>query len=141
MFTILLVEDNCLFRQSFRDFLLDRFPDVIINEAADSIDALQKIDAQLPDLIFMDINLPGVNGLALSKMIKKSHPDLPIIILSAYDLAEYRQAVIGLGAEEYIVKTAMDSRHIEELVRFRLAGKTSAACRSPVTEKNFNRIN
>jgi len=141
MFTILLIEDNRLFRQSFRTFLLGRLPNVYITEAADSIDALQKIDEQQPDLIFMDINLPGVNGLALSKIIKKNHPDLPVIILTAYDLAEYREAVLGLGAEEYIVKTAMDSRHIEALVRSRLDSKTSADSRLPATGNNFNRTN
>jgi YesN/AraC family two-component response regulator len=141
MFTILLVEDNRLFCQSFRACLLSRFPDVIITEAADSIDAMQKIDAQTFDLVFMDIKLPGVNGLYLSKMIKERYPELPIIILSAYDLAEYREAALGLGAEEYIVKTAMNSRHIEELVRYRLTGKTTAACKAPTTEKSFNRIN
>ena len=142
MFTILLIEDNRLFRQSFRDFLQGRFPDIItIIEAADSIEALQKMDEQQPDLIFMDINLPGVNGLALSKMIKKNHPELPVFILTAYDLAEYREAVLGFGADEYIVKTAMNSREIEELVRCRLAGKTSAACSSPAAGKNINRTN
>lgn len=129
MFIILLIEDNRFFRKSFRDFLLGRFPDVIINEAADSIEALHKMDEQQPDLIFMDINLPGVNGLTLSKIIKKNHPDLPIIILTAYDLAEYREAVLGFGADEYIVKTAINCRQIEGLVRFRLGSKTSAACR------------
>ena len=123
MFTILLVEDNRLFRQSFREFIASRFPDTVIHEAADSIEALQNMDEQLPDLIFMDINLPGVNGLALSKMIKENHPDLPVIILTAYDLAEYREAVLGFGADEYLVKTAMNSRQIEELVRSRLGEK------------------
>jgi CheY-like chemotaxis protein len=140
MFTILLVEDNRVFRQSFRNFLVGRFPNVTVTEASDSIEALQDIDQQLPDLIFMDINLPGVNGLALSAMIKKSYPELPIIILSAYDLAEYREAVLGLGAQEFIVKTAMDSRHIEELVRSRLANKPGAVCTPPATDKKHTRM-
>jgi YesN/AraC family two-component response regulator len=104
MFTILLVEDNRLFCKSFRAFLLGRFSDVIIAEAPDSIDAMQKIDAQTFDLVFMDIKLPGVNGLYLSKIIKERYPELPIIILSSYDLAEYREAALGLSAEEYMVK-------------------------------------
>jgi DNA-binding NarL/FixJ family response regulator len=133
MFTILLVEDNRLFRQSFREFIASRFPDTVIQEAADSIEALQNMDEQLPDLIFMDINLPGVNGLALSKMIKENHPDLPVIILTAYDLAEYREAVLGFGADEYLVKTAMNSRQIEELVRSRIGGTSTVAGRSAVS--------
>lgn len=135
MFTILLVEDNRLFRQSFREFIASRFPDTVIQEAADSIEALQNMDEQLPDLIFMDINLPGVNGLALSKMIKENHPELPVIILTAYDLAEYREAVLGFGADAYLVKTAMNSRQIEGLVRSRIGEKCSAAGRAPLEIK------
>jgi CheY-like chemotaxis protein len=68
MYHVMLVEDNLIFRQSFRDFLKSRFPEIIVHEAADSIEALQKVEDQQPDLIFLDINLPGVNGLTLGKM-------------------------------------------------------------------------
>ncbi|MCX5904374.1 MAG: response regulator transcription factor, partial [Proteobacteria bacterium] len=97
MYHVMLVEDNLIFRQSFRDFLKSRFPEIMINETSDSIEALQKVEEQQPDLIFMDINLPGVNGLALGTMIKRICPSLPIIILTSYDLAEYREAALGFG--------------------------------------------
>jgi len=141
MHNVMLVEDNRIFRESFRDFLKSRFPEIMIHEAADSIEALQKMEEQKPDLIFMDINLPGVNGLSLGKMIKKNHPNLPIIILTAYDLTEYREAVLGFGADAYIVKTAMNCAEIEELVKSRLGGKISAVRNSSAADKNVNRAN
>jgi len=140
MYHVMLVEDNLIFRNAFRDFLASRFPEIMINETADSIEALQKVEEQQPDLIFMDINLPGVNGLALGTMIKRICPSLPIIILTSYDLAEYREAALGFGADEYLVKAAMNCLEIEELVKLKLAEKKSAACTAPpATDKKYPR--
>jgi two-component system, response regulator YesN len=135
MYNVMLVEDNQFFRQSFRDFLKNRFPEIMINEASDSIEALQKVNEEQPDLIFMDINLPGVNGLSLGNMIKKSFPSLPIIILTAYDLAEYREAAIGFGADEYLVKAAMNCAEIEELVKSRLGDNISSVRNSAADDE------
>jgi len=64
------VEDNAPFRQTFRESLQTSFPAIAIDEVADGVEALQKVDPFLPDLIFMDIHLPGENGLELTRKIK-----------------------------------------------------------------------
>jgi CheY-like chemotaxis protein len=65
MFRALLVEDSPSFRQVAKNNLQDQFPSMDIIEAADGVEALQKIDSHSPNLIFMDIRLPGENGLEL----------------------------------------------------------------------------
>jgi DNA-binding NarL/FixJ family response regulator len=77
---------------------------MIITEAGDGEEALRTIDTVLPNLIFMDINLPGENGLELTRKIKATHPETPIIILTSYDLPEYRQAAYEYGANSFLVK-------------------------------------
>ena len=77
---------------------------MIITEAGDGEEALRKIDTVLPNLIFMDINLPGENGLELTRKIKATHSETPIIILTSYDLPEYRQAAYEYGANSFLVK-------------------------------------
>ncbi len=88
----LLVDDANRFRQVLREVLQVSFPTIAIDQAANRGEALQKVDAFLPDLIFMDIRLPGENGLELTKRIKTTHPKIVILILTYYDTPEYREA-------------------------------------------------
>ena len=101
---ILLVEDNVTFRRVLKQSLRESFPNMIIAEAGDGEEALGKIDTLLPHLIFMDISLPGENGLELTRKIKATHPETPIIILTSYDLPEYRKLAYENGANSFFVK-------------------------------------
>ena len=88
---VLIVEDSTLFRQLLKETMQDRFPSVEIYEAGNGEEAFQKIEASSPDLIFMDIRLPGENGLELTKKVKARYPNIIVIILTSYDLPEYRE--------------------------------------------------
>ncbi|MBI4774499.1 MAG: response regulator transcription factor [Deltaproteobacteria bacterium] len=112
MFTTLIVEDNLSFRQSLRTMLSERFPEMNVAEAGDAKEALERIEAPLPDLVFMDIRLPGGNGLELTGKIKQNHSRTTVIILTSYDLPEYREAAREYGADFFIVK---DSTSLEEI--------------------------
>jgi len=117
MLRVLIVEDNRIFREAFKKGLLDNFPSMIIEEAANSDDALQKIKGGPPDLIFMDIRLPGINGLQLTQKVKKDFPDIHIAILTDYDLPEYRQAAVQYGADCFYVKNSFKWDELETLVQ------------------------
>jgi DNA-binding NarL/FixJ family response regulator len=116
-FNTLLVEDNAPFRQTLFDILSSQFPSIVIEEAADGEEAFQKIESVLPNLIFMDIKLPGENGLQLTQKIKAKHPEVIIIILTSYDLPEYREAAYQYGANHFIVKGSSTNEEILALVR------------------------
>jgi CheY-like chemotaxis protein len=88
---VLIVDDSTLFRQLFKKTLHDRFSSIEIYEAADGEEALKKVESLRPNLIFMDIGLPGENGLELTKQVKVLHPNIIVIILTGYDLPEYRE--------------------------------------------------
>jgi len=88
---VLIVEDSTLFRQLLKKSLHGRFSSIEIYEAADGEEALQKIEGLRPNLIFMDIGLPGENGLELTKQVKARYPNIIVIILTGYDLPEYRE--------------------------------------------------
>jgi DNA-binding NarL/FixJ family response regulator len=103
-FKTLVVEDSLAFRQTLVDILTTKFPGMILEEACDGKEALQKVADLLPDLIFMDIKLPGENGLQLTQRIKQKYPQIKIIILTSYDLPEYRNASSQYGADHFIVK-------------------------------------
>ena len=77
-FKTMLVEDSPSFRRVLKDSLKNRFPSMGIIEAGDGVEAFQKIDSNLPDLVFMDIHLPGENGLELTRKIKADYPNIII---------------------------------------------------------------
>ena len=125
----LLVEDNETFRQSLKETLHSRFPLMDIIEAGDGVEALQKIKGSLPDLIFMDIKLPGENGLRLTRKIKIEYPDVVIVILTSYDLPEYREAAFQYHADYFITKASL-STEIVEVVESALSGLDKARGKS-----------
>ena len=90
-FKVLIVEDSTLFRQLLKETLHERFPSIEIREAVDGEEALLQVETIRPNLIFMDIRLPGENGLELSRKIRTRYPNIIIIILTGYDLPEYQE--------------------------------------------------
>jgi DNA-binding NarL/FixJ family response regulator len=116
-FRILIVDNDDPFRHILKTTLRVSLPTMAIDEAAGGGEALQKVDILLPDLIFMDIRLPGENGLKLTKKIKATHPDITILILSSYDKPEYREAASQYGADRFLVKTSLNHMELGELVK------------------------
>ncbi len=117
MLRVLIVEDNRIFREAFKNDFCERFPSVAVGEAGNGDEAFQKISTSSPHLIFMDIRLPGDNGLQLTKKIKKNFPSIHIAVLTSYDLPEYREAAIESGADRFLVKSSLKWDEVEALVR------------------------
>lgn len=101
---ILIVEDNAFFLQFLKETLHARFASTDILEAASGEEALQKIKTLPPEAIFMDLRLPGANGLELTRKIKAQYPNIIIVILTNYDLPEYREAAYQSGADHFLSK-------------------------------------
>jgi len=113
----LIVEDNTLFRKTLRESLQVSFPTIAIDEAINGTEALQRVNAFLPDLILMDIRLPGESGLGLTKKIKATYPDATIFILTNYDTLECRTAASRCGADRFIAKDSLNRMRLEELIK------------------------
>jgi len=114
MFQALLVEDNTAFRNSLSDILLSYFPLIGVDEATDGGEALTKVEYLRPDIVFMDIQLPGENGLEVTKKIKLVYDYIVIVILTSYNLPEYRQQAFRNGADCFISKG--DDSCIEDIL-------------------------
>ncbi len=122
----LIIEDNDTFRQTLRDLLSSRFSDMTIEVASDGREILKKINAFRPDLIFMDIKLPGENGLELTKKIKSYCSHVTIIILTSYDFPEYREAARLHGANSFVSKGSTTADEILALVESIFSGPAKA---------------
>jgi DNA-binding NarL/FixJ family response regulator len=104
MSKILIIDPNDPFRRSLKKVLVKRFPFVDVQEAGDGDEGLELVKTFQPDLIFLEIHLPTETGLDLAGRIKAAYPDIIIVILTSYDLPEYKLAVKQLGIEHMVPK-------------------------------------
>ena len=101
---ILIVDDNAGFRRRVREFLIYE-PDIdVIGEAAEGQEAIRKAGELQPDLVLMDVRMPGMTGIAATHQLKDENPELKVIILSRFDVQEYRDAAQASGASGYVIK-------------------------------------
>lgn len=113
---ILIVEDNPAVRGTLNEILCARFPGMCIAEAGGGDEALRIADELVPDLVFMDIRIPGESGLELTRKIKMDYPNTIVVILTSYDYPEYREAAQQCGASHFLCKGEVSGEEIGELV-------------------------
>jgi two-component system response regulator YesN len=116
MLRALIVDENRIFREAFRAELLNHFPFISIQEAINGQEAIEKIRLMPPSIIFMDICLPGLNGLQLTQKIKKGYPKISVAILTGHDLPEYQEAARKSGADTFLIKDRLKWEEVESLV-------------------------
>jgi DNA-binding NarL/FixJ family response regulator len=101
---ILIVDDHPLFRQGIR-WSLETEPDMdVVGEAENGQEAIKLTDRFLPNVVLVDVNLPGLNGLEVTRVIKRHHPHINIVILSVYEDDEQLFQAIKVGASAYSSK-------------------------------------
>src|SRR5258708_798461 len=99
---ILLVEDDTTIRECIRDILLDN--NHLVETAIDGATALELVKKSPPDLVILDLGLPKLTGESVCTEIKKHHPDIPIIILTAKNHTSDVVHGFNLGADDYVSK-------------------------------------
>ena len=102
---VLLVDDEIMIREGFkRLFDWDEYGCEVVGEAADGMEALSRIDALLPDIVIMDINIPILNGLKVIQLARIKHPEIAFVIVSGYDDFSYCREALRLKITDYILK-------------------------------------
>ena len=117
MFKILIVDPNEPFRRALKKVLINRFSFVDILEAVDAIEAVAKVQDFDPNLIFLEIHLPSESGLDLARRIKSARPEIVIVILTSYNLPEYKKAAEESGIEHFVPKDDWTGKDMVDLVR------------------------
>ena len=126
MVTTLIVEDNPSFRVSLKEVLATRFPQMAVDEVGSGEEALERMESLRPDLMFVDIRLPGQNGLELTRQIRKGHAEVVILILTNYDLPEFREAAYQYGVNYFFSKSTSTMEEIVAAVEAVLRQKVEA---------------
>jgi len=101
---LLLVDDHAVVREGLRSLLgsHDRFE--IVGEAADGISALTTAERLLPDVVVMDISLPGLNGAQVARKLKTSQPGIKTLALTVHEEGGYLRSLMDAGASGYVLK-------------------------------------
>ncbi|WP_350351560.1 response regulator transcription factor [Microbacterium sp. A8/3-1] len=103
---VLLVDDQELIRVGFR-MVLEAEPGItVVGEAADGHAAIAQVAALAPDLVLMDIRMPGLDGIAATEAIVRQHPQTRVLVLTTFDLDEYAFGAIRAGASGFLLKDA-----------------------------------
>ncbi len=106
---ILIVDDHALLREGIRALLGVHDEIEIVGEASDGNEAIQKALEFTPDVILMDLVMPGMDGLEATRRIRKSIPAAKVLVLTQYETRQYILAAIKAGAAGYVPKKALSS--------------------------------
>jgi DNA-binding NarL/FixJ family response regulator len=102
LFRLLIVDDQPRTRQSLSALLVIDFPQIELSEAPDGNEALRQVEAIHPDIVVMDVRMPGGDGIEATRSIKALYPLTKVILYSMY--AEYQSVALAAGADAFIVK-------------------------------------
>lgn len=103
---VLLADDHALVRQGIRRFLDEAGDIEVVVEARDGREAVRLAEFHRPDVVVMDIRLPGMSGVEATREIKRRFPQIRVLVLTAYDDDPYIFALLQAGADGYLLKTA-----------------------------------
>ncbi len=108
--SVVLVDDHMVLREGLKALIAAQTDIVVVGEAGDAEVAWQQIEASLPDVVIMDISMPGGNGIQVTQRIKQTYPDIKVLVLSVHDDTSYLSQMLAVGASGYILKqTAADA--------------------------------
>lgn len=105
-YRVLLAEDHALLRQSLKAYLETKGSCEVVGQAQDGRAAMRLYGELRPDIVLMDLSMPGVDGMVAVKAIKRDFPDARIIALTAHRSEDYLHAALDSGVDGYVVKAA-----------------------------------
>src|SRR5438132_12591462 len=120
---VLLVDDHRLFRAGIRSLLQTLSGVEIVAEASDGREGLRQIEAHRPDVVLMDVMMPGLNGLDATARVARTYPATRVIILSMNAAEDSVLQALRTGDAGYLVKTA-DPAELELAIRAVVRGET-----------------
>lgn len=103
---VLIADDHKLFREGIKSLLKEESDIKVEVEVGNGVEILQKLESQPIDIILMDIDMPQMDGITATRMVKERFPDTKVLILSSYNNLKFILEVMRAGASGYLVKDA-----------------------------------
>jgi len=135
MMRVLLVDDHALFRKGVAEQLANKEGITVVGEAENGLEAIRAARDLLPDVIFMDINMPKCSGLEATRQIKREIPHVKIVILTVADDDQNLFEAIKAGAQGYLLKNLEPAKLSDMLER---VSRDEAPLSGPIAAKILN---
>lgn len=101
---VLLADDHAIMRDGLVS-LINSQPDMrVVAEASDGSEAVEAVKLASPDVVIMDVSMPGMNGIEATRILKTEHPQVKVLVLTAYDNQGYLRQLLEAGATGYVSK-------------------------------------
>ena len=110
---VLIVDDQVPFRRAAQAVVESTDEFCVVGAVESAEQCLAQVDSPRPDLILMDVNLPGIDGVEASRRLRLSHPAIVVILLSSYDEAEFTDLTHDCGAAAYVPKSMFGPDRLE----------------------------
>jgi len=112
---ILIADDHATVRHGLK-LLIDSQPDMgVVGEAADGTAVLQLAEALKPDVVVMDVSMPGMNGLVATRTLKRVQPDVSVLALTRHDDETYLDELLRAGASGYVLKQSAPAEFLQAI--------------------------
>jgi DNA-binding NarL/FixJ family response regulator len=114
-FRILVADDHAIVRQGLK-LLIDSQPDMqVVGEATDGTTALEQADRVKPDIVVMDLSMPGMNGLVATRTLKLRQPEVTIVALTRHEDEIYLEQLLRAGASAYVLKQSAPADFLQAI--------------------------
>ena len=112
---VVLVDDQALLRMGLR-LVIESEPDLeVVGEASDGATAVDQVRALAPDVVLMDVRMPGVDGIEATRRVVAEHPATRVLVLTTFDLDEYAFAALRAGASGFLLKNSRPGDLVEAI--------------------------
>jgi len=112
---VIIVDDHAIVREGLKSLINHEEDFEVIAEAESGTACLEMLETSLPDIILMDLKMPGISGIETTRLIKTEYPQIKLILLTNYDNEEYVLEAIKAGADGYVLKDVKKGDLIEIL--------------------------
>jgi two-component system nitrate/nitrite response regulator NarL len=124
--SVLLIDDHTLFRSGIRS-LLQRYPEFsVVGEAADGVEGIKRAKQMQPDVVLLDLNMPGISGLQTLQLMLQDCPNTAVIMLTVSEDAEDLGVALQSGARGYLIKN-IDADYLVRAIQRAAAGESVVA--------------
>ncbi|RZI42750.1 response regulator [Herbaspirillum sp. HC18] len=120
--SVLLVDDHTLFRSGIRSLLQRNSDFAVVGEAADGVEGIKRAKQLRPDVVLLDLNMPGMSGLETLQLLLEDCPDTAVILLTVSEEAEDLTTALQAGARGYLIKN-IDADYLVRAIRRAAAGE------------------
>lgn len=124
--SVLLVDDHTLFRSGIRSLLQRHADFAVVGEAADGVEGIKRAQQLKPQVILLDLNMPGMSGLETLQLLLQDCPDSAVVMLTVSEDAEDLSTALRAGASGYLLKN-IDTEYLTRAIRRAAAGETVVA--------------